>query len=30
MIVLVICSGLMLMLISVMMYLSYKDIKQNR
>ena len=29
MIVMVICSILMLMLVSVMMYLSYKDLKQN-
>jgi hypothetical protein len=29
MIVMVICSILMLILVSVMMYLSYKDLKQN-
>jgi hypothetical protein len=30
MIVMIICSILMLMLVSVMMYLSYKDLKQNQ
>ncbi len=30
MIVMVICSVLLLMLVSVMMYLSYRDLKQNQ